>query len=287
MAVLAADGARLGAHRHGLQAHAGEGLEIGHEHLVVGMLAGFPRQVEGIGILHQELAAAHHAEARAHLVAELPLDVIEVARQVLVGLHPLPEDVGDHLLVGGSEQHVAVMPVLDAQHLLAIGVVAAGLAPEVRGLDRRHQHFDRPCPVLLLAHDLLDLAQHAVADRQPGIAARRLLPNHAAAQHELVGDDLRFLGIVAQNGHEILGKAHGNPAWPTGSRPFYGKRPGTQDSADDPGCLVALLTALQPSICSRATRAELWRCCGIFNSTSRKVVLAFLPIRTRPRCPLR
>ena len=163
MAVLAADGARLGAHRHGLQPHAGEGLQIGHEHLVVGMLAGLAGQVEGIGVLHQELAAAHDAEARADLVAELPLDVIEVARHVLVGLNTLAEDVGDHLLIGGAEEHVAVMPVLDAQHFLAIGVIAAGLAPEIGGLDRRHQHLDGPCPVLLLAHDLLDLAQHAVA----------------------------------------------------------------------------------------------------------------------------
>ena len=212
MAVLAADGARLGAHRHGLQPHAGEGLQVGHEHLVVGMLAGLAGQVEGIGVLHQELAAAHDAEARADLVAELPLDVIEIARHVLVGLNTLAEDVGDHLLIGGAEEHVAVMPVLDAQHLLAIGIVTAGLAPEVGGLDRGHQHLDGPCPVLFLAHDLLDLAQHAVAHGEPGIAARRLLPNHAAAQHELVGDDFRFLGIVAQNGHEILGKAHEGPA---------------------------------------------------------------------------
>ena len=175
------------------------------------MLTGFARQVEGIGILHQEFAATHDAEARAHLVAELPLDMIEVARQLLVGLDTLAEDVGDHLLVGGSEQHVAVMPVLDAQHLLAIGVITPGLAPQIGGLDRGHQHLDGAGAVLLLTHDLLDLAQHPVAERQPGIAARGLLPDHAATQHKLVGDDLRFLGIIAQNGHEILGEAHGNP----------------------------------------------------------------------------
>jgi hypothetical protein len=67
----------------------------------------------------------------------------------------------------------------DAEHLLAVIVVAAALAPELRRLDRRHQHFESPCPVLLLADDLLDLLQHAKAERQPGIDAGGLLAEHA------------------------------------------------------------------------------------------------------------
>ena len=211
MAEIAADRPGVGAHRDRLESHAREGAQIGDEHLVVGMPRGGAIDVEGIGVLHQELATAHDAEARAHLVAELPLDVIEVARHVLVGLDALAEDVGDHLLVGGAEQHVAVVAVLDAQHLLAIGIVAARLAPQVGRLDGRHQHLDGAGPVLLLADDLLDLLEHPEAHRQPRIAARRLLPDHAGAQHQLVGDDLRFLRIVTQDRHEVLGQAHGNP----------------------------------------------------------------------------
>jgi len=41
-------------------------------------------EIEGIGVLHQEFAPAHQPEAGPHLVAELPLDVIEVERQILV-----------------------------------------------------------------------------------------------------------------------------------------------------------------------------------------------------------
>jgi hypothetical protein len=74
-------------------------------------------EVEAVGVLHQELAAAHHAEARADLVAELPLDVVERARQVAVALHVVAEDRGDHLLVGRPVEHLAVVAVLDAQHL--------------------------------------------------------------------------------------------------------------------------------------------------------------------------
>ena len=84
MAHVATDRTGVGAHRNRLQPHAGKRAQIGDKHAVVGMTRAFLVQIEGVGVLHQELAAAHHAETRADLVAELPLDVEQVARQVLV-----------------------------------------------------------------------------------------------------------------------------------------------------------------------------------------------------------
>ncbi len=208
---VAADRAGVGAHRDRLQPQPLEGPEIGDEHLVVGVDRAVLVEIEGIGVLHQELARAHGAEARPHLVAELPLQVVEVQRQVLVALHIGPEDLGDHLLVGRAEQHLAVVAVADAQHLLAIGVVAPALAPQVRRLDRGHQQFDGARAVLLLAHDLLHLVQDLQPQRQPGIDAGALLPDHAGAQHQAVGDDLGFLGRLAQDGQEIAGETHRGP----------------------------------------------------------------------------
>ena len=210
MAEVAADGPGVGAHRDGLQPHAREGAQIGHEHLVVGMARAFLGQVEGIGVLHQEFAAAHHAEARAHLVPELPLDVVEVARQVAVALGELPEDIGDHFLVGRAEQHLAIMPVLEAQHLRPIGVVAAGLAPEIGRLDGGHQDFLRAGAVLFLAHDLADLLQCAPAHGQPGIDAGRGLADEARAQHQPVRDDLRLGGRFLERGQEGARQAQGS-----------------------------------------------------------------------------
>ena len=210
MAEIAADRPRIGRHRDRLQPHARERAQVGHEHLVVGVPRRLRAQIEGIGVLHQELAAAHHAEARAHLVAELPLDMVEVARQVAIRLHAVAENLRDQLLVGRPVQHLAVVPVLEAQHLRAIGVVAPALAPQVRLLQGRHQHLDGAGAVLLLAHDLLDLLEHAKAERQPGIDARAGLADHAGPQHQLVRDDLRLLGRLAQHGQEELGKAHGS-----------------------------------------------------------------------------
>ena len=77
VAEVAADRAGVGAHRDRLQPHAREGAQIGDEHLVVGMPRPGGIEIEAVGVLHQELAAAHHAKARPHLVAELPLDVVE------------------------------------------------------------------------------------------------------------------------------------------------------------------------------------------------------------------
>ena len=68
-----------------------------------------------------------------------------------------------------------------------------------------------PDAVLLLAHDLLDLLEHAEAQRQPGIDAGARLADHAGAQHQLVRDDLRLVRRLAQDGQEIAGEAHGTP----------------------------------------------------------------------------
>src|SRR6185312_2488152 len=104
-------------------------------------------------------APTHHAEAWPYLVAELPLDVVEVLRQVAIAADTAAEDVGDQFLVGRTIKHGAFVPVGDAQHLLAVILVAPALLPKLGRLDRRHQHLERTRRVLLLADDLLDLLQ--------------------------------------------------------------------------------------------------------------------------------
>ncbi len=206
---VAADRTAFRHHRNRLETEPRERPKIGDEHLVVGVPGTGLIEIEGIGILHQELAPAHQAEARPHLVAELPLNVVEIERQILVRAHIGAKDFGDHLLVGRAVEHVALVAVLDAQHLLAVIVVAPALAPKLRRLDRRHQHLDRTGAVLLLAHDLLDLLEHAQAERQEGIDAGRLLAQHAGPQHEPMGDDLRLFRRLAQDRQEVTGQAHG------------------------------------------------------------------------------
>ena len=91
MAEVAADRARRGLHRHRADAEPLEGPQIGQQLRVIGVArAGFV-EIERVGILHQEFAAAHHAVAGADFVAEFPLDVIEGARQIAVAFDVVAE----------------------------------------------------------------------------------------------------------------------------------------------------------------------------------------------------
>ena len=209
VAQIAADRPGVGDHRDGAQTHPRKGAQIGDEHAIVGMPRAGIIEIEGIGVLHQEFARAHGAESRPHLVAKLPLQVIEIEREILVGAHIGAEDLGDHLLVGRTVEHLALVAVLDAQHLLAVVVVAAALAPQLGRLDGRHQHLDRAGAVLLLAHDAADLLQHAKAEREKRVDARGLLANHSGAQHQPVRNDLCLLGSFTQDRQKITGQSHG------------------------------------------------------------------------------
>ena len=134
--------------------------------------------------------------------------VIEVQRQLPVALYVGAEDVRDQLFVGGAEQHLAVMPVPDAQHFLTVRLIPARLAPEVGLLQRRHQHFNGAGTVHFLAHDLFDALQDPQSERQPGVDTGTVLADHAGAQHQLVRNDRgvrrRFLG----NGQKVVRQTH-------------------------------------------------------------------------------
>ena len=208
VAELAADRAGVGHHRDRLDAQALEGAHVGQHHAVVARHRRAVVDVEAVGVLHQELAAAHDAEPRTHLVAELPLDVVEHLRQLAIRFHRLAEQVGDHLLVGGPVEQVALVPVADAQHLRAVGVVAAAAAPQLGRLHGGHQQLLGADRVLLLAHHLCDAPQHAQARRQPGIDAGRGLAHQPGTEHQPVRGDLRLGRGLLQGRQEAAGQAH-------------------------------------------------------------------------------
>ena len=75
-----------GVRNHGerTQPHALADARVGALLVVVGLLHALDIGVEGVAVLHDELAAAHEAKAGAQLVAELVLDLIKRHRQLLV-----------------------------------------------------------------------------------------------------------------------------------------------------------------------------------------------------------
>jgi hypothetical protein len=90
-----------------------------------------------------------------------------------------------------------------AQHFLPIIIIAAGFPPQIGGLDGGHQYLDGARTILFGPHDPLDFLQHAQPERQPAINAGRDLPDHAGAQHQLVGEDLGVARRFLQDGQEI------------------------------------------------------------------------------------
>ena len=133
------------------------------------------------------------------------MDVIQDLGQVAIRADIGPKNFRYHVLVGGPIEQFALMPVLDAQHLRAIGLVAPAFAPEIGKLQRRHQELYGAGAILLLAHDLLDLLEHAKAKRQPGVDARGFLTHHAGAQHQAMGDDLGLLRHLTKDRQEVAG----------------------------------------------------------------------------------
>ena len=134
-----ADLSRVRGYGAKLQTQAREDPHVGVVHGLVGLEHPGLVRIEGIGILHDELARAHHPEAGTNLVAELGLDVIEVDRQLLVALQFPARDIRDHLFGGRLDHEVALMAVLDAQQVGAVFVPASGFLPQLGGLHDRHQ----------------------------------------------------------------------------------------------------------------------------------------------------
>ena len=81
---VSADLAGVGNDGQGLHAAALCDAGVGGLLVVIALLQGLLRGGEGIGVLHDELTAAHETEAGAPLVAELVLNLVERDGQLLV-----------------------------------------------------------------------------------------------------------------------------------------------------------------------------------------------------------
>ena len=158
--------------------------------------------VKRIRVLHDEFAAAHEAEARADLVAELDLDLIEVLRQLAVGADLTAHEVGHDFLVRRAEAELAVVAVAHAEELRPVALPAPALAPELARNDRRHQDLLGAGAVHLLADDRLHPPDGSQPEREQVINAARHLADHAGADHEAVARDLGVGRVLAQRRHQ-------------------------------------------------------------------------------------
>ena len=196
----AADLAGVGLHGTILKPAALANALVGRIHLVVFFLQRLLGIVEAVAILHDELAAAQQAEARANLVAELRLNLIHVQRQLLVRAQLGAHQRRDELLVRGAKAELVVVAIVQAHALGTVRVGAAGFLPQLFGLQHGHADFLRTARVHFLAHDVLDLRQHALAQRQERVDARGRFADEAGAQQQLVTGNLGVGGVFFQRG---------------------------------------------------------------------------------------
>ena len=132
--------------------------------LLVGPLLAGVVEVEGVGVLHHELAPAQDASARTSLVAVLGLNLVQRQRQVLVGRVQVLDEKREQLLVGRTEQVVAVLAVAQSKYAIAVLGPPAGHLVRFSRDEGREVHLLPTGPVHLLADHPLDVAKDPIAE---------------------------------------------------------------------------------------------------------------------------
>ena len=202
--------AGVGLADHGGQAEALEGALVGQALLLVGGVEPCVVHVEGVGVLHDELAGAQQARAGTRLVAELGLDLVQHRREVLVRGVQVLHRQGEHLLVRGGEEVVVLATVLEPEQRGPVLLPAAGRLVGLARLERGEEHLLAADRVLLLAHDLLDLPQHLQAQRQPRVHPGGGAADVARAHQQPVAGDLGVGRVLPQGADEQRGQTeHG------------------------------------------------------------------------------
>ena len=156
--------------------------------------------VEGVGVLHDELARAQQAGARARLVALLDLEVVEAERQVAVGAHHLGDVLRDGLLVRHRQHELGAPAVLELEQLG--DRVAAAALPQLGRVQHRHQQLLAADRVHLLADDLHHLLVYAPAGRKERPQPGAELADQPRADHQLVRERLGVAGACFSVGRK-------------------------------------------------------------------------------------
>jgi hypothetical protein len=157
--------ARIGLDRDGLDADAFEDAPVRRVHPLVEAVQVVGVGVQRVGVLHGELAQPDQPTPRARLVAVLGLNLEEVLRKLLVAVDLARGQRRDDLLVGGTEHERTPARALELLEHRSERVPAPGGLPQFGGMHDRQPDLLPADGFHLLAHDPLNLAQHAPAKR--------------------------------------------------------------------------------------------------------------------------
>ena len=179
---------------------------------VVADLQALVVDVEAVAVFHAELAPAQQAGPRPGLVSELPLDLIDDQRQILVAAVQVLDQQGEQLFMRRSQHHVGAAPVFQAEHVVAVvGPTARDLVRLARQ-ERREVHLLEPFAIHLFANDSFHVAEHDPTQRQPGESARGSPTDVAAADEQPMAGDLGIDGVLTEGADEESREAE-HRAW--------------------------------------------------------------------------
>ena len=209
MRTRAADGARIRANGSEGKSDAVQNLAVGRIHLVVGDARSLRRAVKAVGILHDEFAGAHHAKARAALIAKLRADLIEIHRQLTPARKFIARQISDDFLARGLNHKVAGMAVLKAQKLGTVLGPAAGFLPELCGLNDGHRELNGAGGIHFLADDLFNFFLHAQTHRHDGVDACGKSFGKTGTNGQNLAGDFSVSRSFFKSGNIKLARAHG------------------------------------------------------------------------------
>lgn len=86
---------------------------IGVIHVLVADLGAGFIDVETIGVFHDELTPPHETKAGTDLVSEFGLDLVKIQRELAIGAHFSPEQIGDDFFMGRTQAKIAFVAILE------------------------------------------------------------------------------------------------------------------------------------------------------------------------------
>jgi hypothetical protein len=125
---------------HGVELHPApaENPDVGFVVELVAVVQPGRVQVQSVGVLHQEFPGAQDPALGAGFVPQLGLDLIPDLGEVPVGPDLPRGQPGDDLFVGHPQNHVPLVPVFEAEHLLPDVIPPSGLLPDFGGVENGH-----------------------------------------------------------------------------------------------------------------------------------------------------
>ena len=200
MAAGTADSTAVCFYRAEVQTAAGKDFVISIIHSLIGNVQTCFITVEGIAILHNEVTAAHQAEARTTFVTEFVLNLVQVQRQLTVGTYIVLNQGSNHFLVGRTKAVFMAVTVLQAYHFCAVSVPTAAFLPDFCRLHNRHHDFLAACMVHLFADNIFDFFNNTPSQRQIGVHAIGGFTHKTGTQQQLMARNFSLGRNLTQSG---------------------------------------------------------------------------------------